>query len=114
MAKFYGLVGFVLPSNVGNSVYEEIPEERVYRGEVIKNSRQWENGVGLNDDISLSNSISIISDEYSDLNFANIRYIKWRGFSWKVTNVQIQRPRLILTIGGVYNGPTIETGCDSC
>lgn len=109
MAKFAGLVGFVVSSNSVNSVYVETPTERFYRGDVDRNKRMWQSGSGLNDDVVLSNIISIISDEYSDLNFANIRYVKWRGFTWKVTDVQIQRPRLILTIGGVYNGPTVET-----
>lgn len=109
MAKFAGLVGFVTSTNIGNSVYVETPTERLYRGDIDRNKRMWQNGTGLNDNVVLSNIISIVSDAYSDLNFANIRYVKWRGFTWKVTDVQVQRPRLILTIGDVYNGPTVET-----
>lgn len=113
MAKFFGKIGFVIPINVGDSVYEEKPIEKDYYGDVLKNNRRWENGDGLNDNVNLNNTISILSDAYSNQNFANIRYVKWMGSYWKVTNIEVQRPRLILTIGGVYNGPTTEIGCDS-
>lgn len=110
MAKFFGKIGFVIPINTGDSVYEEEPIERDYYGDVLKNNRKWENGDGLNDNINLNNTISILSDAYSNQNFANIRYIVWMGSAWKVTNIEVQRPRLILTIGGVYNGITVGSG----
>ena len=58
----------------------------------------------INDDININNSISIVADPYAYENFHNMRYAILEGVKWKITNVEINRPRLILTIGGVYNG----------
>lgn len=86
-------------------VWEEKITERNYYGDVLRDTTKRENGSGLNDDISIANRISIVADDYAYGHIANLRFIKWMGASWKITNVEIQRPRLILTIGGVYNEP---------
>jgi len=106
MAKYYGKVGFVLPEETAKGVWTEQPKEYSYFGDVTRNSKRLENGVGLNDDISISNTISIVADQFAYEHFFAIRYIKWMGTAWKVNSVEVQRPRLILTIGGVYNGDT--------
>lgn len=104
MAKFYGIVGYVIPQETSPGVWEETVIESYYYGDVLKNSRRWERGEGLNNDIVLSNSISVIADEYSLNNLSAIRYVKWMDSAWEVTNVDVDLPRLTLTIGGVYNG----------
>jgi len=106
MAKFYGAVGYTESVETEPGVYEEKITERYYYGDVIKNIRRLENGQSLNDDVAVNNQISIVSDPYAIVNFFAIRYVKWMGASWKVTNAEVQSPRLILTIGGVFNGPT--------
>jgi hypothetical protein len=106
MAKYYGAVGYVETKETSLGVWEEIITERKYYGDIIKNTRRLENGQHLNDNISLNNQISIVSDPYAIHNIFAIRYVDWLGAKWKVTNVEVQHPRLILTIGGVYNGPT--------
>lgn len=106
MAKFYGAVGYVETSETTPGVWEEIITERTYYGDVTKNSRRLEGGENLNDNIALNNFISIVADPYAVQHFFAIRYVKWMGASWRVTNVEVQSPRLILTIGGVYNGAT--------
>ena len=106
MAKFYGAVGYVEIVRNAPGVCEERITERNYRGDVIKNVRRWENGEYLHDELTVNNTISIIADAYANLHFFAIRYVNWMGSRWKVTNVEVQRPRLILTIGGIYNGPT--------
>ena len=65
----------------------------------------YENGSGLNDDLVLNNQLSIVADAYANQHFFAIRYVRWMGALWKITNVEVQRPRLLLTVGGVYNGP---------
>lgn len=106
MAKFYGSVGYgTQTEETAPGVYEDITVERSYKGDVIRNARRLESGDGLNDNITLNNMVSIVADAYALQHFFDIRYIKWMGASWKVTNVEVQRPRLILTIGGVHNGP---------
>lgn len=106
MAKFCGVVGYSRTIETSSGVYEEAITEKTYYGDVIRNSRQWSNGEQLNDNLNINNSISIVADDYAYENFGAIRYLVWMGQRWKVSNVEVQRPRLTLTIGGVYNGPT--------
>lgn len=108
MAKFYGAVGYIEDDDSVLDVTIERPIERMYKGDLVKNSRRLENGVGLNDNISISNRISIVADPYANNHMHAMRYVKWRGVAWKVTNVEVEPPRLILTLGGVYNGETTE------
>ena len=108
MAKFYGVVGFAKTVESVPGVWKEQLYERTYKGEVLSNKRKWENGEHLNDNFLLNNQFSIIADSFCFANLPHIRYVKWMGAVWKVTNIEVQRPRLILTIGGVYNGSTLE------
>lgn len=105
MAKFFGKIGFTKTEETAPGVYREVTTERDYRGDVFRNTRKWENGEHLNDDLNVNNQISIVADAYANENFFAMRYISWMGAYWKITNVEVQRPRLILTIGGVYNKP---------
>lgn len=106
MAKYYGRVGYAETVETSPGVWEEVLAERKYYGDVIRNSRRWENGESLNDNLTVNNSISIIADDYAYKHFAFIRYVEWMGCLWKPSNVEVQRPRIILQIGGVYNGDT--------
>ena len=107
MAKFYGVIGYANDSQeTALGVHEEALIRRRAYGDILRNNRKLENGEGLNDDLALNNQISILADAYAVKNFFSIRYVEWMGAKWKVTNVEVQPPRLILTIGGVYNGPT--------
>lgn len=103
MAKFYEKVGYATTSIKTPGVWTEDITERSYYGEVIRNSRRWQSGENLNDDLNINNLLSIVADAFAYENFQAIKYIDWMGSSWKVTNIDVQRPRLILTIGGVYN-----------
>lgn len=106
MTKFSGTVGWVISQETaeGSGVWENVPTERTYYGDVLREARQWSKSEQLNDDLSLSNRISIVADDFAFDNFSTMRYVKFGGGLWKVTNIEIQRPRLILTLGGVYNG----------
>lgn len=106
MAKFYGAIGYVDSAETTPGVWDEVVTERNYSGDVIRNSRRWQGGENLNDNLTVTNEFSIVADPYAFSNFHTIRYIKWLGAAWKVERIEIQRPRLILTIGGVYNGNT--------
>lgn len=103
MAKFYGVIGYAVTKETSPGIWTEDIDERNYYGDVIKNTRRWEANENLNDNLNVSNTISIIADEYAYMHFHAIRYIAWMGVLWKITNVDVQRPRLLLTIGGVYN-----------
>ena len=109
MAKFFGTIGYAEMTDSGDGVWKEEIVERSYSGDIIKNSRRLQPGENLNDNLVLNNEISILSDPYANENFHKIRYANWMGSLWKVTNVVVQRPRLILSLGGVYNGQTGPT-----
>lgn len=108
MAKFHGQIGYGESVQQAPGVWEDVITEKSYYGDVIRNSRQLREGETVNDDLSVGNSISIVADAYANEHFFAIRYIKWAGTLWKVTNVDVQSPRLILRLGGVYNGPKAE------
>ena len=85
-------------------VWTEKITEREYFGDVIRNSRRLQNSGNLNDDVTISNEISILSDPYAINNFHSMRYVEFMGAKWKVSDIEVQYPRLLLTLGGLYNG----------
>lgn len=104
MAKFYGNIGFAETVETEPGVWVEEMTVRPYYGDLVRNTRRLENSGGVNDNVNISNDISIIADPYANHNFHSIRYIEFMGAKWKVSNIEVKYPRLILTIGGVYNG----------
>lgn len=106
MAKFYGAVGYGETKETRPGVWEEIITEVNYYGDATKIVRRLQSGTGANPDVTTSNVISVLADAFGVQNFFAIRYVNWMGVKWSVTNVDVQAPRLILTLGGVYNGPT--------
>lgn len=109
MAKFYGKVGYATTVETAPGVWTEQIIERSYYGDATRSSRRLENGIGLNDDVIVNDTISIVADAYAYENFFAIRYVNWMGANWKVSTVEPQRPRLILSLGGLYNGDTPGT-----
>lgn len=109
MAKFYGEVGYATTTETTPGVWKEVITERMYYGDVLKIARRLVNSESVNDDLKVNNEISIVADPFAINNFMNIRYIKWSGVLWKIPNVVVSAPRLILSIGGVYNGESGPT-----
>lgn len=105
MAKFHGAIGYVSTEKTAPGVEQEVITERNYYGDIIRNTKRLEGGEGLNDNLTINNQISVVGDDFAYGNFGAIRYVTWMGSKWKVTNIEVQRPRLILSIGGVYNAP---------
>lgn len=106
MAKFYGKVGYVENQETAPDLIVEKPVERYYKGDLVKNVRKLEQGIGLNDNVDISNQISIMADPYALNHIFAMRYVTWMGAAWKIANIEVQHPRLILTLGGIYNGET--------
>lgn len=105
MAKFYGAVGFAdTVEETTPGVWEEKITERNYSGDLVKNVRRLNNSGGVNDDIDVANQISIVADPFAYSNFHSMRYVDFMGARWKISSIDVQHPRLILTIGGLYNG----------
>jgi hypothetical protein len=107
VVKFFGKVGYGQTAEVEgqNGVWDDVITEVPYYGDVVRNDRRLVTGQEVNADITVGNSISILADAYANNNFFAIRYVEWAGALWTVENVDVQRPRLILRLGGVYNGP---------
>lgn len=107
MARFHGAVGYGEtvedPPDSGKWVLQIT--ERSYLGDVVRNISQVESGMGLNDDIRVSNQVSIVADSFVIEHFTKIKYVMWMGVAWTVTDVEVRPPRLILSLGKVWNGP---------
>lgn len=104
MAKWYGKIGFAETVETTPGVYVERIITRKYRGDLNRNNRRLQSTDQLNDDINIANEISIVADPYVNLHFHSIRYVELCGAKWKVSSVEVQHPRLILSVGGLYNG----------
>lgn len=109
MAKFYGKVGYGITVEKRPGVWVDEIVERPYFGDVTRNTRKLNSGEYLNDDLSVGNSISIVADAYAINHFFAIRYVEWSGVPWKISEVVVEHPRLILRLGGVYHGETAAT-----
>jgi hypothetical protein len=106
MAKFYGRVGFGETIEESPGVYTDEIVEHHYFGEVVQNSRGLQEQASVNPAVSVGNSIQIVGNAYAHEHFFAMRYVEWGGVLWTVANVEVQRPRLLLRLGEVYNGPT--------
>lgn len=104
MAKWFGEIGYAETVETKPGVWKEQITKREYFGDLTRNMRRLQATDQLNDDINISNEISIVSDPYANENFHSMRYAEFMGAKWKITSVEVQYPRLILTLGGVWNG----------
>lgn len=109
MAKWYGKIGYAETMEIEPGLWEEQITEKEYYGDLIRNTRKLQNSSGVNDNINLANEISIIADPYAINNFHSMRYVEFMGTKWKVSDIEVQYPRLILTVGGVWNGNSSGT-----
>lgn len=104
MARFWGLVGIDKGESLVDGVFQNELEERSYYGDVLKDLISSSPGDKVNDDIRLQHRISIVADDFAIQNMGRIKYVEWAGSLWMVNSIEHQRPRLILSVGGVYNG----------
>ncbi len=102
MAKFYGTVGFVKTVESAPGVWTEQIVERKYYGNVISRTRSLQSN-GVNDNINISDEISIVADPFANENYFAIRFVEYMGSKWKVQSISVQFPRLNLSLGGLYN-----------
>jgi len=103
MGKFYGVIGYADQVEKSPGVWTEQITKRYYSGDVLKQAINRRDGENLNSSVTVDNRLSIVSDPFAEQNFQKIRYVTWMGANWQIKSVEVQRPRLILTIGGVYN-----------
>lgn len=103
MAKWYGNIGYAEIIETEPGVWEERITTRSYYGDSIRNTRLLQNSGGVNDNVNIGNQLSIVADPYAINHIYNMRYAEFQDAKWKITNVDVQHPRLILTLGGLYN-----------
>lgn len=106
MGKWHGVVGYAKPVETKPGVWKDEITERTYFGDVNRNTSRWSTSPdSTNDNLNINNTISIVADPFAYDNFHRMKYVEFMGAKWKITNVDAtQRPRLILTVGGLYNG----------
>lgn len=104
MGRFCGKVGYVVTVDSGDGIWQEESIERKYYGDWLRLYGKYQSANQVNDNIVIGNRISIVADAFAYENFSHIRYVIIMGVKWKVNEAEIQRPRIILTLGGEYNG----------
>lgn len=104
MAKWYGNIGFTNTMETDPGIWEDEIVVRPYFGDVINEQWKRQPSGGVNDDINVANRISIVADPYAMDHCSTITYVEFMGAKWKVSDINVQYPRLILTLGGVWNG----------
>lgn len=114
MTRFRDVVGFS-KGQVERTpgVWVEDIVERKYYGDVKRDTRQSREGQGLNEDLTVSNLIEIVADDFANVNVHVIKFVVWAGVAWSVADFTVERPRITLRLGEVYNGPRApseETG----
>lgn len=111
--KWSGEIGFAELKEIEPGYVEDVITDKKYKGDLIRDTRRTQSSGNINDDIVISNQISILADPYITQNFLNIRYARWQGHRWKVTTVDVDYPRITLTLGGVWNGQQAETSSET-
>lgn len=106
MAKWFGKVGYVITHepDADNDIWREESVDKNHYGDILRNERRYEQGESVNDDLKLNQRLSILADGFACEHYGAIRWAEIDGVRWKVTSVEFLRPRLILTLGGVWNG----------
>lgn len=104
MAKYYGTIGYAAEVEAESGVWINDIIERKYRVEILKHSLRYQSSGQVNDNVNISNRFSIVADSYAKENSHLMKYVEFMGTKWKISEITVEYPRLILTIGGVYNG----------
>lgn len=104
MSKFSGLVGYVTQSETSPGVWSSVENSNMMKGDIIRQSSNNQNDDKVNSDVTLSHRVSLLGDAYSFNNYYNIRWIEIHGQKWEISSIEIQRPRIVVTLGGIWNG----------
>lgn len=104
MVKYAGLVYYTTQLETKPGVWKDSVKEHFMRGDVLRKASSSQNGDKVNSDVSLNHRVSLIADEYALGNYHDIKGIQINGRVWQVESIEVQRPRLIVTLGGLLNG----------
>ena len=104
MNKWYGNIGYADTKEVEPGIWEEQITVKPYFGDVISKVGKFQITSEVNDDKDVAVKLSIVADPYAENHFRSMRYVEMWGEKWKITSVEPARPRIILQIGGLWNG----------
>lgn len=111
MAKFAGLVGYVTEQEKVPGVWTIVENPVMMRGDIIRqvsdNMNDLKVGTSINkiySDIFLSHRVSLMADSYAFENYMRIQWVMINGKKWKATSIEVQRPRIIISIGRLWDG----------
>lgn len=105
MSKFHGAIGWAVQTEIRPGVWEDVITERTYSGDILQKARRWAEDEKVTDNVYIENKVSVLADVYLYENFPHLRYVNYLGTRWEVSRVEINRPRIVITMGRVYNGP---------
>lgn len=104
MARFSGILGINRgPVEVSPGIYKPQIEEIVVTGEIRQEQLSW-GQANLREGLRARHVLSIVTPDDGELGFGEVEYIEWQGKKWDVISVAYKRPRLELSMGGIYNG----------
>lgn len=104
MAKWSGKIGFAEQVETRPGVYKEVIKERSYKGDLLQTSIRNQPTDQVLDNLTITNRISIVADLHASQNLPMMRYVTYKGARWRISNLEGVHPRIILSLGGVYNG----------
>ena len=115
MARYYGNIGFAVQNETAPGIWEDVIEARPYKGDVLRSGRRYDNAENINDNFTITNQFSIVSDAFLYSHVPALRYLEYLGTKFKITSVDIDRPRVVISVGGVYvsGDSTSETSGNS-
>lgn len=104
--KFHGFLGFVkfVESGTSPGKFDVVEEEIPVKGDLLRNALKYEPVEGnekLN--MAISNRFSFIAPNRVFENFEFLKFITWNNVRWNISNIEVNSPRLIVSISGVYN-----------
>lgn len=101
--KYCGNIGFSRTVETAPGVWTPTVTLKRYYGEVQRAARKTQAGQGVNDSLRMNQVLSIVADPFANENLFAIAFAEFMGVRWKVTDVEVQYPRLLLTLGGRYH-----------
>lgn len=104
MAKFCGNIGYGLTVEKKPGVWDKDVVVKAYRGDIVNQRFQHQPSGEVNDNLNIANRISIVANKFAYDNFASMLYVEYMGFKWKIKTAEVEYPRIILEVGGLYNG----------
>lgn len=105
MNKWYGIIGYVEDVEDEPGIWVQKATEKRYFGDILKNSSRWSaSNNSLNDNRIVDSQISIVTDPYAFQHFSSIKYVEFMGTVWEVSSIKPEYPRLIISMGGLWNG----------